>query len=237
MRTNEILYISNFKFSKNIKLIFLKIPIFLYLYLHATTLYYLDKILPPTIRTKINATLLTIPFSFFFRLHPHSKKKKKERNVLFHFSSVTRFTPVPRSKSQYFFEGGGKSDDIPKGRIFARRELLSTRYYASRRYNPLEAYAGQACPRPSFARSFTVVHVFMHFHPTTASWLDSTHAHTHMIVHQTPLWSRRFTCIAPRWCIVKDGRARGGSGPSHTRIAFKLTILLMCQYFSFLFFF
>lgn len=134
--------------------------------------------------------LLTIPFSFLSRpppfSHPHPKKKKKERNVLFHFSSVTRFTPVPRSKSQYFFEGGEKSDDIPKGRIFARRELLSTRYYASRRYNPLEAYAGQACPRPSFARSFTVVHVFMHFHPTTASWLDSTHVHTYT---HTYAWS------------------------------------------------
>lgn len=182
--------------------------------------------------------MITIPFSFLFRPHPHSKKKGKKRSLSFLIRDAIH--PCTEVEIAVFFRGGeGKSDDIPKGRIFARRELLSTRYYASRRYNPLEAYAGQACPRPSFARSFTVVHVFMHFHPTTASWLDSTHAHTHThtIVHQTPLWSRRFTCIAPRWCIVKDGRARGGSGPSHTRIAFKLTILPMCQYFSFLFFF
>lgn len=163
-------FISNFKFSKNIKSNFLiKISISKSFYISIcaqspfTTL---DKILAPTIRRKINATLLTIPS--FFVLIPIQKKKGKKRSLSFLIRDAIH--PCTEVEIAVFFRGGeGKSDDIPKGRIFARRELLSTRYYASRRYNPLEAYAGQACPRPSFARSFTVVHVFMHFHPTTAS--------------------------------------------------------------------
>lgn len=115
-------FISNFKFSKNIKSNFLiKISISKSFYISIcaqspfTTL---DKILAPTIRRKINATLLTIPS--FFVLIPI--QKKKERNVLFHFSSVTRFTPVPRSKSQYFFEGGKEKATTFRKGAFSREE-------------------------------------------------------------------------------------------------------------------
>ena len=57
-----------------------------------------------------------------------------------------------------------------------------------------------------------------------------THLHTHTHAWPwtsvAPLCARRFTCIAPRWCAMKDGRARGESRPKHTRcwIAFKLAI-------------
>lgn len=123
MRTNEILYISNFKFSKNIKLIFLKIPsIFLYLYLHGTTLYYLDKILPPTIRTKINATLLTIPFSFFFRLHPHSKKKKKRKETFSFISHPWRDSPLYRGRNRSIFSRGEEKATTFRKGAFSREE-------------------------------------------------------------------------------------------------------------------
>lgn len=104
-----------------------------------------------------------------------SSSKIPDYQSIYSSLDINFFFGVPwiffKFKTNIISSRGGKHD-IPKGRIFARREPLSTRYYASRRYKPLEAYAGQACPRPSFARSFAVVHVFMHFQPTAAaSWL------------------------------------------------------------------
>lgn len=137
---------------------------------------------------KPNNCNVALTYSFLILSKKKSKNTKENlkeiKSIIFHPWHYLRC-----SRNRRIFFKREKSDDIPKGRVFTRRKLLSMHYYACRRYHPPEAYAGQACPRPSFARSFAVVHVFMHFQPVAASWLDSTHIHvrswTSAIVRQT----------------------------------------------------
>lgn len=108
------------------------------------------------------------------------------KGIKFSFISHPR-RELSAGRNRSIFSAQGEATTFRKV-AFSREEcLVSTRYYASRRHNSLEAYAGQACPRPSFVRSFARGSCIYAFPPARCflTRLRRTHTRRRGIVCQT----------------------------------------------------
>lgn len=128
-------------------------------------------------RTKINATLLTIPFSFFFRLHPHSKKKKgKKRSLSFLIRDAIH--PCTEVEIAVFFRGGRKKRRHSERAHFREKRAAIHALLRLQEVQPARGICGPSLSPSLFRSQFhrgSCIYAF----PPNHCFLTRFHARTH----------------------------------------------------------